>query len=61
VQPLALVVVASKNLKAAVQRQKQLSAISTQLQSALALLNVLPKSAVPLESVAHVTVTESNG
>jgi hypothetical protein len=48
VQPLALAVVVSKNLKVAVQRQRQLSAISTQLQSEHVLQKELPKSVAQL-------------
>jgi hypothetical protein len=46
---LALVVEVSKNLKAVAQRQRQLSAISTQRQSVLALRKELPKSVAQLE------------
>jgi hypothetical protein len=49
VPPLALADAASKNLKAVDQRQRQLSAISTQLQSVLALQKELPKNVARLE------------
>jgi hypothetical protein len=49
VQLLAQVVAVSKNLKAVVQRQRQLSAISTRLQSAPAPLKELPKNEARLE------------
>jgi hypothetical protein len=48
VPPLALVVAVNKNLKAVAQLQRQLNAISIQLQSEHVLLNELLKSVVPL-------------
>jgi hypothetical protein len=49
VQPLAPADVANKNLKAVAQPQRQLSGISTQQQSVLALRKELPKSVAQLE------------
>jgi hypothetical protein len=49
VQPLALVVAVSKNLKGAVLLQRQLSAISTRQQSEHVLPKELPKSVAQLE------------
>jgi hypothetical protein len=49
VQPLALVVAVSKNLKAVAQHPRQLNAISTRLPSEHELLSALPKSVAQLE------------